>query len=491
MTEPQAGVPRIAAGIDQDILRFANDPLGYVLCTFPWGEHGGPLENHPGPDDWQRTLLIDLGNAILASDAAAQFAVASGHGIGKGALTAWIVLWAMSTRQNLTAAVTANTRNQLQTKTWRELALWHNRAVNGYWFEWRGSKFSHRRMPETWFTAAIPWSERNSEAFAGLHGENVLLIFDEASAIPDAIWEVAEGAMTTPKALWFVFGNPTRNTGRFRECFGRFRHRWQGRQIDSRTCRLTDKRKLAQWIDDYGEDSDFVRVRVRGVFPNAASCLFIAGGAVEAATLREAVSTLMDPLVFGLDVARFGDDRSVLYRRRGRDGRSHPPLIFRGLDTMQLAARTAEQIASMRPDAVFVDETGVGGGVIDRLRHLGYEIVGINFGGRGGRPVDGALYANKGPEMWGAMRNWIEAGGAIPPDRELIDDLTGREYGFNARNEIQLESKDDMKRRGLASPDLADALALTFAFPVAPRRFRGNAGGTVESSHDPFAGLET
>jgi hypothetical protein len=477
-----------AGMMKRDIARFYADPLGFVRYAFNWNERGGPLENHLGPDDWQREILEEVARVIRANDAAHQFAVASGHGIGKGALTAWLILWAMSTRPHLNAVVTANTRSQLETKTWRELAVWHQRAVNKDWFDWTATRFAHRRYRETWFAAALPWSENNSEAFAGLHAENVLMIFDEASAIPDSIWDVAEGAMTTAGALWFVFGNPTRNSGRFRECFGRFRHRWSTRQIDSRDCRLTDKRKLGQWVEDYGNDSDFVRVRVKGEFPRAGSSQFISSEAAEAAARREAASTLLDPLVFGLDVARFGDDRSVLVRRRGRDARTDPPLVFRGLDTMQLAGRVAEQIEAMRPDAVFIDETGVGGGVVDRLRQLGHGVVGVNFGARGGRGSDGAsaLYANKGAEIWGAMKAWLEAGGAIPDDRALVDDLTGRDYGFNARNEIQLESKEDMKRRGLASPDLADALALTFAYPVGPRRFRGAETAEVESAYDPF-----
>ena len=152
---------------------------------------------------------------------------------------------------------------QLKTKTWRELAVWHKRSLIKDWFEWTATKFYHIGHPETWFTAAIPWSEKNPEAFAGQHGEHVLVIYDESSAIPDIIWEVLEGVMTPPGAMRFAFGNPTRNTGKFRECFGKFKHRWLLWQIDSRDCRMTDKRKLDEWVDDYGEDSDFVKVRLR------------------------------------------------------------------------------------------------------------------------------------------------------------------------------------------------------------------------------------
>jgi hypothetical protein len=171
----------------------------------------------------------------------------------------------------------------------------------------------------------IPWSEHRTEAFAGLHnqGKRIIVIFDEASAIPDVIWETTEGALTDAdtKIIWGVFGNPTRNTGRFRECFGRFRHRWHLWQVGSRATKLTNKEQINQWIADYGEDSDFVRVRVRGVFPRAGDMQFISTEMAEAAMSdkRDPPSTIYDPLVLGVDVARFGDDATVLCPRRARD----------------------------------------------------------------------------------------------------------------------------------------------------------------------------
>ena len=154
--------------------------------------------------------------------------------------------------------------------------------------------------------------------------------FDEASAISDRIWEVSEGALTDDETeiVWLAFGNPTRNTGRFRECFGRFRHRWDCAHIDSRQVEGTNKPQLDQWVLDYGEDSDFVRVRVKGIFPHSGAMQFISSGLVEEAMSpgREGFGTIYDPLVMGVDVARFGDDRSVIRFRRGRDGRSIPPI---------------------------------------------------------------------------------------------------------------------------------------------------------------------
>ena len=467
----------------EDIESFHDDPLGFVQYVFAWGE--GDLEGHTGPDKWQAELLEDVGRHISEGEGRSyQHACASGHGIGKGALTSWLILHQMCCRKNLNGVVTANTKQQLETKTWRELALWHSRSLVKSWFEWTATKFYHVSAPETWYVSAIPWSERNSEAFAGQHGE-VLVIYDEASSIPDCIYDVSEGAMTTPGAMWFTFGNPTRNTGRFRESFGKYKHRWNTKQIDSRTAKMTDKRKLNQWVEDFGEESDFVKVRIRGLFPSASSMQFISGDLVEAAQEREAKCYLEEPLILGVDVARFGDDQSVVCFRRGRDARTIEWTKYRSLDTMQLAARVAELVRLHQADAVFVDGGGVGGGVVDRLRQLHVDCIEVNFGSK----AEDVRYNNKRAEMWGGMRDWLD-GGAIPTDRELVDDLIGVEYGFTPTNKIQLERKEDMKKRGLASPDLADALALTFAYPVAPKGMAGKRSDMARKrrEYNPFAG---
>ena len=315
------------------------------------------------------------------------------------------------------------------------------------------------------------------------------------SAIPDIIWETTEGALTDrdTQILWLVFGNPTRNTGRFRECFGRFRHRWLCHQVDSRTAKMTNKAQIAEWVADYGEDSDFVRVRVRGVFPRAGSMQFIAGDVVAEAMRRDPnVATVFDPLIMGVDVARFGSAQSVIAFKRGRDARTLDWIKMRGVDTMTLAAEVTRLYDLLHPDALFVDGGGVGGGVVDRLRMLKVPVVEVQFGGKTtytAQKDEGAVvYANKRAEMWGAMRDWL-VGAAIPDDRELEADLTGVEYGYcikDGRDAIILEKKEDMAKRGLASPDVADALALCFAFEVAKSDHRIEARqGRFESEYDP------
>lgn len=470
MLERDLTPEEIEAELEDWVAECVDTPLDYVLGAFDWGH--GDLEDETGPDEWQTEILTLLGSKCLTISEALLIAVSSGHGVGKSALAAWIILWAMSTRPDLNGVVTANTKSQLDGKTWRELALWHKRAINQHWFKWTATKFYHLSAADTWFVQAVAWSKNKPEAFAGLHAEHVLMLFDEASAIDDEIWETAEGALTTPGAIWVCFGNPTRPNGRFRECWGKFRHRWLTRKVDSRSAKKADRRQIQKWIDDYGEDSDFVRIRVKGEPPRASSTQFIGSDLVEAAQTRlEPEQPVLTPVVIGVDVARFGDDQSIILVRRGDF--VEPLRSFRGIDTVKLAGFVAETIEQVNPDAVFVDGGGVGAGVVDQLKALKYKIIEVQAGSSA---QDEKVYFNLRAEMWGRMKDWLKNRGRLPSDQELADDLTGIEYGFSDKLQIQLEKKDDMKSRGLASPDKGDALAMTFARRIASKEVQRVTG---------------
>ena len=408
-------------------------------------------------EEWQEQVLTGL------SEGEQRIAVGSGHGVGKTALTSFIILWFMSTRPHPQIVVTANTEPQLKTKTWRELSKWHQKAKNREWFEYVATKFYLKDDPNTWFASAIPWTENRSEAFAGTHEKHVLYIFDEASAIADIIWEVSEGAMTTTGARWCAFGNMTRNTGRFAECWGKFRHRWKTYSVDSREVSITDKEQIQDWIDDYGEDSDFVRIRVKGMLPRSGTFQFISAESV-AKCMKYKDDNYHDfPLVFGVDIARFGDDQNVVVMRQGR--KVLDIIKWRDVDTMQSASKVTELIQDRNPQLVFIDGDGVGGGVVDRVKQLVKpELIYECNGGR--KADDSATYHNKRAENWGLMKEAINEGIDLPDDNELRDDLIGPEYLFDNTNRIQLERKEIMKKRGLASPDSADALAMTYAKKV-------------------------
>jgi hypothetical protein len=482
--EPDTVLPAMAGYL-------SDKPLEFVLFAFDWGtdralqvvklpdEFRMVFDSEFGPDLWACELLEDVAASVRerAFDGrqavdAIRMAVSSGHGIGKSATTAWIVNWVMSTRPNARGVVTANTAAQLETKTWAELAKWTKRSIFAEWFDvttGRGSmKMAQRERPESWRCDAQTSREENSESFAGLHAADStpFYIFDEASAIPAKIWEVAEGGMTDGEPMWFTFGNPTRTGTKFHEAFNGQRHRWATRTIDSRQVQITNKQQIADWVTDYGEDSDFVKVRVRGIFPSASSLQFIGRDLVDSAAARELPNTRRETVVVGVDPARFGDDSSVIWTRTGRDARTWPPIRLRGVDTMTLASRVAEHVNLQRSAGRFVivnvDGGGVGGGVIDRLRSMGFDVNEVQFGGKA---MDTRKYANRRAEIWGVMRDWL-AGGCVPKDEDLASDLTNVEYGFTSNDQILLEKKEDMKRRGLASPDSADALAITFAVPV-------------------------
>jgi hypothetical protein len=464
-----------------DIAGFALDPYRFVMYAFPWGVKGTALADKKGPREWQAKILRDIGEKLRDARIkgvweAIQEAVASGHGIGKSALISFIILWALSTHEDTRGIVTANTDTQLRTKTWPELSKWFGLLINRDWFQLTATAI-YSRQPghdKTWRFDAIPWSAENTEAFAGMHneGKRIVVLFDEASAIDDKIWEVTEGALTDEgtEIIWCVFGNPTRNTGRFHAAVaGGLRHRWNHFQIDSRKVDGTNKAEIAKWIEDYGEDSDFVRVRVKGEFPRAGSNQLIGTDLIDVSKRRECVieAYRQAPRILGVDVARHGDDQSVIVKRQGI--RCEKPQRFRLDDLMKLASHVAETILEWRPDAVCIDVTGIGWGVYDRLKNLNYGhlIHGIQTGEKA---FNEARYVNLRIELWDRMRIWVKDGGVLPDDPELHTDLTAPEYWLNSKDRLVLESKDDMKARGLASPDSGDALALTFATNVAPRK---------------------
>jgi hypothetical protein len=478
---------------------YAMDPYGFVLFAFPWGEKDGPLEKFAdGPDAWQTEVLKEMGAALrdghLTTTEVIRQAVSAGNGVGKSALVAWIILWAMATFEDCRGVVTANTENQLRTKTWAELSKWARMSIVADWFNVTATAIysSKQEHEKTWRIDQIPWSENKPEAFAGLHnqGRRVILIFDEASAIPDIIWETAEGAMTdeNTQIIWAAFGNPTRNSGRFHACFNGQRHRWHNRHVDSRTCRFTNKNQIKTWVEDYGEDSDFVRIHVRGVFPHASSKQFIPGDIVEMARgkhLREEQYNFA-PVIIGVDPAWQGGDEFVIALRQGLMSKVLARYQKNDND-VEMAGFVAKFEDQYKADAVFID-LGWGTGIYSAGKQMGRKWQLVAFGGKSSN--EGLL--NKRAEMWNNMKEWLQSGGAIPNDPVLCSDLTGveartGELGPNC-GKTYLEPKESMRARGLASPGSADALALTFAFPVRSKVQRGfQAQMDYAQPYDPLS----
>lgn len=469
-----------------------DDPEKFVLFIFPWGVPGTPLEHMKGPRRWQRRQLRGIAEHIKSNKSkinsnldphapAPEFeilkkAIASGRGIGKSALVAWLVLWMMTTRIGSSTLISANNENQLRTITWGELIKWHAMSINSHWWEVSATKLTPAQWLSTlverdlkkgtryWAAEGKLWSEESPDSYAGLHNyDGVLLIFDEASGIPDSIWSVAAGFFTenTPDRYWFAFSNPRRNTGYFFECFNSKRAFWESEQIDARTVENSDKKYYEGIISEYGEDSREARVEVYGEFPAEGEDQFISPQLVDDAFGRPRYNDESAPVIIGVDPARGGADSTVIAVRKGRDIvdiKRH-----RGDDTMTTVGRVIAAIEQYRPLMVIIDEGGLGYGILDRLKEQNYKCVrGVNFANSSKNPI---MWGNKRAEMWGEMKNWLRTA-SILPDRQLKSDLTSPRSKPNSAGTIFLEGKKEMKARGLASPDAADAIAVTFAFPI-------------------------
>lgn len=495
----------------KETAKYYADALGFVMFAFPWDtdesiqmvELVEPWKSrYPncryGPDKWACEFLDDISAEVKQRKfdgktpvAAIEEAVVSGHGIGKSSMTSWLILWIASTRPYSKGTVTANTGEQLKTKTWAELGKWKKRCITGHWFEYNNTRGNmtlyHREHPTEWRCDAQTCREENSEAFAGQHAANSTSYYinDEASAIPDIIWEVQEGGLTDGEPMRFAFGNPTRNSGRFRECARKFRHRWRVRHIDSRDVAITNKQKLNDLIADHGEDSDVAKIRVRGQFPSQSAMQFISEADVDAAYGRHLRPEQYNfaPKILTCDPAWTGEDELVIGLRQG--------LWFQILKTIarndndgEIATLLASYEDEHQADAVFID-FGFGTGIASFGKALGRNWQLVNFGAAS--PVAGFL--NMRAYIWDQVKQWLKQGGAIPKDDVLRLDLTMPETVPRTDGKVQLESKKDMKDRGLPSPNRADALALSFAFPVTKKLYVPYSRDThyQTADYDPLA----
>ena len=466
----------------------ADDPEQFVRFAFPWGKENTPLADFAGPKAWQIEVMREIRDHVFEQKknklnkldlSTFKMARASGRGIGKSALISWLALWQLSTQIGSTVIVSANSESQLRSVTWGELAKWHSMLINKHWFDISATKL----IPSDWYGQLIEgqlkkglkyyyaegklWSEENPDGYAGLHSQDgMMVIFDEASGIPQPIWDVAQGYFTDPivHRYWLAFSNPRRNDGPFFECFHGKRNFWRTKQIDARTVEYVDPKVYEAIIQEHGVDSRQAKVEVYGEFPSTGEDQFISPNLMDQAIGRELYDDPGAPLVMGVDVARFGDDQSVICFRKGRDARSIPWLKFKGVDTVELTNAIAYYADKYNPEAIFVDGGGVGGGVVDQLKSLRYKVIEVQAGSSAD---DKNKYQNKRVEMWDRTREWLSIG-CLPDDSQLKKDACGIHYRYTiSGNQMQLERKDEMKKRGLSSPDVFEALCQTFSKAVA------------------------
>lgn len=473
-----------------EVGKFYADPLGFVLFAYPWGEPG-ILEKETGPDDHQVEFLTALGEEVRKRKfdgcepvMPIMMAETSGHGTGKSVMGAWIVNWLMSTRPQSIGTVTAGTAKQLEGRTWAAVRAWTKRCITAHWFDVQARGIYCKFDRENWKALAQTCKEENSQSFAGQHARTSTswYLFDEASEVPDGIWTTAMGGLTDGEPMIFAWGQPVRNTGMFyRVNFGDLKARWNQRRVNSLNSRFANKELLQQWITDYGEDSDFCKVRIFGLPPAASELQYIDKGRVELARKRTAFALPDDPLIAGFDVSGGGKAWNVIRFRRGLDGEpaDMSPIRIPGEndpDRSQRVGVCAELLRDRRPGrqlaAMFVD-SAFGSPIVERLKGLGFRnVYEVTFGA----PSPDMHCLNMRAYMWMKAKEWLLLG-ALPDDEELCSQLCLPGYHINSSSKLVIESKADIQERGEASPDDADAFCLTFAQPVAPVKPKSKTNG--------------
>lgn len=395
----------------------------------------------------------------------ARVAVRSGHGTGKSTALAIAALWFLSTREDALVPCTAPTAHQLQDVLWREMRRLMSRMPEDERARFQVTSDRIQLKGSTGMIVARTARPENPDALQGFHAPEILFVIDEAAGVNDAVFEVARGALSTSSARVALAGNPTRLSGYFHAAFHVSRDSWVRLKFSCLDSPLVSPDYVRDIATEYGKDSDMYRVRVQGDFPKAGLFNLIPLEQVDMAMQKRLPEGSQNhaPRIFGIDPAWLGMDRSAGVLRQGMSAR----VLFavRGADTSRLAELVARKAEELLPDAIFVDQTGVGAGVYDQLKRTRHPVTGISFSQS---PLESERFVNRRAEMWWRLREWMEQGPALEAAQDLRDDLIAPEYFLTATGKVQLESKDSMRKRGIASPDLGDALALTFAMPVYP-----------------------
>ena len=426
-------------------------------------------------DEWQVEFLTALARGER------RISIRAGHGVGKSTACAVAAIWHAVTRYPQKTVLTAPTAPQLFDALFSELKFWINKlppAVRDL-FEVKSERIELKSARESSFISARTSTKENPEALAGVHSEHVLIIADEASAIPEQIFEAAAGSMSGYEAATVLIGNPTRNSGMFYKTHHALRSSWFTMHVNGEKSARVSADFLKQIRDTYGEGSNAYRVRVLGEFALHEDDTLIAAELVDAAMDRDQAYDASAPLVYGVDIARFGDDRTVLCKRRG-----NVVLEFRSWsneDTMQTVGRIMAQAGVDGPEMILIDSIGIGAGVADRLREVVGELKGRAIDVRDVNVSEASAMnpsaAKLRDELWLSVRDWLTARACkLPKDDELRMELSSVRYAFQSNGKVKIESKADLKRRGLRSPDMADALCLTFG---------GGAAG-VGGRHTPW-----
>jgi phage terminase large subunit len=420
------------------------------------------------PDAWQIEVLEAFPHHQ-------RIAMKACKGPGKTAVEAWLAWNFLLTRPHPKCAATSITGDNLRDNFWTEMAKWRAKSpLLQRAFEWTKSRIFNRESPETWFMSARTWprdadASKQSETLAGLHADYILFILDESGGIPDTVMVAAEAALSSCVEGHIVqAGNPSMLAGPLYRASTSERRLWfvvevTGDPDDPKRSSRISVQWAREQIEKYGRDNPWVLVNVFGKFPPSSLNVLIGVDEVTEAMKRYRREYEIGDAarVLGVDVARFGDDASIIFKRQGIQ--AFPILKYRNINSTQGAGQVSREWQDWNADAAFINDTGgFGSGWIDQLRQLGRYPVGVHFAGEA---HDKARYVNKRAEMYFDAVEWIKRGGALPESPELLAALTQTTYTFQA-DRFLLEPKDQVKIKIGYSPDEADAFALTFAEPV-------------------------
>lgn len=435
------------ATIEDTILRLRNDPVLFVETVIG-----------AKPQAWQREAL----ESISRHD---KVAIKSGHGVGKTAFEAWVTLWWLLTHYPCKIAVTANTAHQLNDVLWTEIDKWARQLPKGFkdLLEFKTDKISLKGASDS-FAVARTSRRESPESLQGFHSENMLFICEEASGIPDVVFQVGEGALSTKGAKVLMCGNPTRADGYFFDAFHSHREMWHCMTVSCEDADTVSDKFVEDMASKYGQDSNVFLVRVLGEFPTQSDDVLVPLHLVESATKRDIEMSPTTPVVWGLDVSRYGGDRTALCKRQGNVV-LEPIKTWQNKDLMTLAGIIMSEYEAVRysdrPVAIYVDSIGIGAGLADRLAELDLPAIGVAVSES---PSLKDKFVRLRDELFWNAREWFEGRDVqIPNDEALISEITAVRYKYQSTGKLKIESKDEMKRRGQRSPDCADAFVLSFA----------------------------
>jgi phage terminase large subunit len=424
--------------------RYGRDPAGFAREVVG-------LE----PDPWQ----LDVLKALARGET--RISIRSGHGVGKSTLLACVMVWYLLTRFPVKIIVTAPTAGQLFDALWAEVRALVRRLP----LAWQGlldmqaDHISLKSRPDEAFISARTSRAENPDSLQGVHARFVMLVCDEASGIPEQVYEAAGGSMSTPGAITLLAGNPTKGTGFFWRTQVLESHRWFCKRVSCLDSPRVAPSFCTEIAERYGVESNNYRVRVLGEFPLSDGDTLIPANLVDAAMGRNPEPNESAPEIWGVDPARFGTDQSVLVKRKGNVV-LEPPRRWNLLDTMQLSGAIVAETSHRMPQAIVCDSIGIGAGVADRLRELGLPVVDVNVS----ESASSGKFVRLRDELWQETRDWLASNNAsLPYDERMRADLCGPRYSFDSSGRLKVESKDSLKSRGVPSPDSADALALSLA----------------------------